>query len=133
MIGCLLGIFVLPYRFLKWGFTSGIKGYIVLGATVIILLVGFFMIRSSINDQITPPQQQQTYELNLPDRYAAPFKVDTTTRSYYAKLAVKDKKTGDVTMTDWWELIGRKWTKNQGVMVLDTASYGKNITVTKRR
>lgn len=135
MIGCLLGIFIVPYKFLQWCFTNGIKGLIILGVTVVILLVGILFIRSSIINQVDPVQQQgPAYELNIPDRQDAPFKVETSTRSYYTTLAIKDKATGDVTMTDWWELMGGvKWTKNEGTLVLDTQNYGTNIRITKRR
>lgn len=129
-MGCLIGLFTLPIAFIRWVFTNGVKGYIVGGVVVIALLVGFFMIRGAVHEAFTPDKPPVTQQAVLPARSVAPYEVKTNSRTYYAKLAVKDKSTGAVTMTDYYELLGGRWTLTKGVLVLDK-NYG-TVTVTKR-
>lgn len=127
MLGCLMA----PVQFLKWCFTNGIKGLIVLGIVVVVVLAGFFVIRSSINAQAQPDKTKPTYTINLPSAKEAPYVIQTRSRTYYAALATKDK-AGNVTMTDYWEWLGGKWTQNRGILKLYVISYGKDIKINRR-
>lgn len=133
-MGCGL-IFLIPvyickgiYNFLRWSFTNGWKGYVALIAVVIIGLVGIMVIRSTF---ITNDKPAAIQEIVVPSRNVAPFEIITVSRRYYATKAVKDK-AGDVTMTDYWELLSNQWVKTPGEYVLEVETYG-TITVTKRR
>lgn len=133
-MGCGL-IFLIPvyickgiYSFLRWSFTSGWKGYAALIIAVIIGLTGILVIRSTF---ITNDKPAAIQEIVIPARKTAPYLVETSSRQYYAAKAVKDK-AGDVTMTDYWELLSNQWVKTPGEYVLEVETYG-TITVTKRR
>lgn len=126
-MGCLGGIFNIPIAFFRWTFTNGKKGYIVLGITILVLVVGFFLVRAQIDKAMNPPAP---VTIVLPSATAAPYQVDTWSRQYYAAKAVQGKD-GSVTMTDYWELKSNKWKLTKGVLVLDAASYGK-LTVKRR-
>lgn len=139
MIGCLLGLILMPYRLIKWGFTSGIKGIITLVIVAVLVLVLILVGRLVIMDkfQDTFPDtfnggsESQGIELDLPGSDAAPYQVVTTSRTYYAATAVQDTN-GDVTMVNYWELKGKKWVKTEGVLDLEADTYGR-IQIIERK
>lgn len=106
-MGCLMA----PFSFIKWAFTNGIKGFIVLGIVLVLLLSGFFVIRHEINSTNTKPAASN--QVALPSVKLAPYQVDTWSRTYYAAKAVKNKD-GTTTMTDYYELLKNKWTLTKG-------------------
>lgn len=122
--GCLLA----PFSFLKWAFTNGVKGYVILGIVIIALLIGFFVIRGVVHDAMTPDPVPAVEQ--IPARSVAPYEVTTWSRTYYAKLAVK-AKDGIVTMTDYWEFINGKWTLTKGTFTFDK-TFG-DVSIKKRR
>jgi hypothetical protein len=115
MIGCLTGLFVWPFRFIRWCFRNGWKGIIALVAAIIIIIVGYVVIHNAVFPTPTEQTQQQT---GIPKAKEAPFIVQTSTRMYYAFQATT-AKDGTVTMIVYWENIKNKWTKNPGTLVLD--------------
>jgi hypothetical protein len=128
-MGCLFFIFAGPVKFLRWSFTHGWKGLIVLVVVVVFLLIGISATRSAVNEaSITNPPAAPA--IVLPGRNTAPYKIVTSSRIYYAAMAVK-AKDATVTITDYWELIRGDWTINKGVLVLD--KYYGEVTITKRR
>lgn len=129
-MGCLVGLIMLPFNFFRYMFTNGLKGYIIGGVVLVGLLVGFFVIRGAIHEAMTPDTPAAvTQQIPLPARDLAPYEVKTHSRTYYAYRAVKDKD-GTVTMTDYYELLGGRWTLTKGVLVLDK-NYG-TVTIRKR-
>ena len=130
MIGCLFGMFVYPFRFFKWCFTNGWKGVIVLVLVFVALIIGILLTRHSVNEANSPkPAAVSIQDKSIPAVKDAPYLVKTTSRKYYAVKVVKDKK-GVITMTDYYDLINKKWTLIKGVLVLD-ANYGK-VTLDRR-
>lgn len=127
-MGC-SGIFVLPFQFFRWCFTSGMKGFIVLGVVLIMVIVGVVAVNSSCNK--SEPKQtkiEQLQAVGLPDKTKAPFMVKTISRVYYAKEA--KKKDGIVTMTGYWEFLDGKWREQPSIELLES-EFGK-ITVSRR-
>lgn len=115
--GCLLA----P---LKWMFTSGLKGFIVLGLLAILLLFGY----CKVSDAFSGTQPPQEAVISTPSIQEAPYIVTTSSRYYYVKQV--EQKNGVTTMTIYWELYGGKWTKHPG-----SISLGKEfgtVTVGKR-
>lgn len=136
MIGCLIGLFTVPYRFIRWCLENGTKGYISLGIAAVIILASVLMIRGAIlNWDSSGGGSSSSVEStgkNLPGSKDAPYKVDTNSRTYYAAQVDRNNETGDVTMTNYWELLGGDtWTKIESTLILDTQSYG-TIRVYKR-
>jgi hypothetical protein len=129
-MGCLVGIFVYPFKFLKWAFTNGWKGIIVLVVVIIVLLVGFFVIRCDIDKSMNAKPGVTASTPAPPSIEKAPYKVDTWSRTYYAIKATKDSK-GVITMSGYYELIKSKWTLNKSTLILDE-SFGK-VTMEKRK
>lgn len=120
MIGCLFGIFVWPFRFIKWCFTNGWKGAITGLVLVVIITIGVIvgvnkLSPSKANTGKTTTTTTQVIT-GLPTKKEAPYLVTTATRYYYAEKATKDKQ-GIVTLQNYWELIGSKWVK-QGSLIL---------------
>lgn len=127
MLGCLLGIFTVPYRFLKWCFTNGWKGIAVFIVAAVVIVVGVVMITNTFKKDIKPEPTKA--EITIPTVKQAPYLVTTSSRYYYADKAVKDKD-GVVTMTDYWELKGEEWVKQDKTLVLDN-KYGE-VKIRKR-
>lgn len=125
-MGC-MGCFAVPVNFLKWCFNSGKKGFIVLGITVAMLTGATIFIAGQVNKSMHPAGET---EIVLPSETVAPYQVTTWSRQYYATTAVKSEN-GDVTMTDYWELMGDKWRQNKGVIILEASGYGE-ILIRKR-
>lgn len=121
-MGCLTGIFVYPFRFLKWAFTNGWKGLAVLGVVIIIIVVGVFYIKSHVpafgKTATTTTTTTTAAVTGLPSAKEAPFMVVTPTRYYYAFNAIKSKD-GIVTLTTYWELINNEWIKRDTTLVID--------------
>lgn len=127
-MGCLLA----PFSFLKWAFTNGWKGIIVLIVVLIMVVVGFFVIKGKVDESMkndSKPAVTATVQPGVPSNKTAPFLVRTWSRNYYAVKAVQDKD-GSVTMTGYWESINGKWVERKGVLDLDP-TFGK-ITIQKR-
>lgn len=127
-MGC-LGIFAMPVLFIRWCFTSGLKGFIVLGVVLIMVIVGVVAVNSSCNS--SEPKQtkiEQLQQVGLPDKTKAPFMVKTISRVYYAKEA--KKKDGVVTMNTYWEFINGKWREQNSIELLES-EFGK-ITISRR-
>ena len=126
-MGCLIAFVLLPFTFIKWCFTSGWKGIIVLVIVVALLITGYVVIRGQIDKEINPAPAQTAI---LPSVQTAPFLVQTTSRSYFASSASKDAD-GNVTMIDYWEFNSGEWKLNKGDLVLDARSYGQ-ISIRER-
>jgi hypothetical protein len=127
-MGC-LSIFALPVLFFRWCFTNGLKGFIVLGIVLVLVIVGVVAVNSSCNKP--EPKQtkiEQLQAVGLPDKTKAPYMVKTISRVYYAKEA--KKKDGVVTMTGYWEFINGKWQEQKSIE-LPESEFGK-ITVSRR-
>lgn len=126
----MIGLLALPFRFLRWTFTNGWKGIIVLAAVFIFLVVGIVITRHSINEANNPrPAAVSVQDQTIPTTKAAPYLVTTPSRRYFAVKAVQNK-AGVVTMTDYYQVVNKKWTLTKGVLVLD-ASFGK-VTLDRR-
>lgn len=117
--------FVGLYKFLRWGFTNGWKGYIGLIAGVIVLMVLILVIRGVF---LTP--DDEPWQTGIPDKLTAPFRVDTWSRVYYAEEAWEDAD-GNVTMTNYWELRGEEWVFHKETFPF-TEDFG-NVEITERR
>lgn len=128
-MGCLIAFVLLPFTFLKWCFTSGWKGIIVLVIVLALLIAGYVVIRGEIDKQINPPKPASETAIK-PSIQSAPFIVQTTSRTYYSSSALKDGD-GNVTMVDYWEFNKGEWKLTKGVLVLDVVSYGQ-ITIKER-
>lgn len=131
-MGCLIGLFVYPFRFLKWAVTNGWKGLIVLAVVVIILIIGFVTVKDALPigaDSKKPAATAKATPVTIPTIKEAPYQVTTISRVYYAREAkTKDKVT---TMRDYYELINGKWIK-QSYLELPESEFGK-VIVGKRR
>jgi hypothetical protein len=128
-----VSLFTLPFRFLKWTFTNGLKGIIVLVVVIVLLLIGYFTIRHYIDESMNqgkPPVTASTeITAGLPTSKEAPYQVLTWSRTYYAVKAVKNKD-GTVILTDYWQVLNKKWVFTKGTFKLDE-SFG-TLTVKKR-
>jgi len=139
-MGCLVGIFAAPVMFLKWCFTNGLKGWIVLGVVAVVLIIGFMVVKSAwttsdinpaqIKPSATAKAPTATVQTGIPPIHQAPYMVKTISRMYYAKEAKQVK--GMTTLTTYWELIGTEWKPQKQVLELPESEYGK-VTVSKRR
>lgn len=107
-MGCLLGIFTIPFAFIKWVFTSGIKGFIVLGAVIVIGLVGYY----SITNQGAGEKIQAA---TVPSIQQAPYVIKTSSRIYYAKNYVQ--KDGVTILTVYWALDDNEWVKKDSLVL----------------
>ena len=118
-MGCLLGIFGGIGRFLHWSFTNSWKGFVVLAVVIIILIVGFNVVKgklSNISNPLSPTTAATTtpsQQIGVPSLKDAPFIVQTTSRYYFATRAVTDKVNGVTTLTGYWSLSGNKWVKGE--------------------
>ncbi len=56
----------------------------------------------------------------------APWQIQTSTRIYYAKVA--DKTATGYTLSNYWELDGKRWRYDKGALVLSNKSGAINIT-----
>lgn len=112
MIGCLLAPLKVIWAFLRWTFTSGLKGWIVLGLLVVLVLFGVCKVNSAIQHTKTPVETT----VSVPSKTDAPFIVQTSSRYYYAAEVVNN--SGVVTMTRYYELFGGKWVFNPGTLKL---------------
>jgi hypothetical protein len=128
----MINLITLPFQFLRWTFTNGWKGIIVLVVVIVILLTGFFVIRGQINASMNngKPAATQIVQNGLPTLKQAPYEVSTWSRIYYAAKAIKNKD-GTTTMTDYWQVINKKWDLTRGTLILDE-SFGV-VTITKRK
>lgn len=131
MLGCLLAIFTVPYNLIRWVIDNGWKGVAVLVTVLVAILIGYFVIQGAINKAMAPskPPAATINAAAAPSAKAAPFLVETKSRSYYAVQAVRNKDD-TVTMTGYYELISGKWTFTKGVLVLDK-TFG-NATIKRR-
>lgn len=126
-------IIAAPFRFLRWAFTNGWKGIIVLMVVIVLVIVAFFVMRhyitESMNDGKPAASTIVQVTAGLPTAKQAPYEVTTWSRTYYAVKAVKNKN-GSVTMTDYWEVNKNKWIFTKGLLNLDE-SFGK-VSIKKR-
>jgi hypothetical protein len=119
--GCLLGPVV---SFFKWCFTTGLKGFIILAVVIVILVVGFVVVKNKISKIGTPAVTTTTtlttpaVNLGVPTTKDAPYIVSTTSRYYYCATAITDKKTQITTLTDYWTFNGAAWVKQTGILIL---------------
>jgi hypothetical protein len=116
-MGCLFAVFTIPYNFIRWVIANGWKGLIVLVVVLVAILIGYFVIQGQIN-QVMAPKPTAPVNVALPSLKAAPFQINTPTRTYYALKAAANRD-GTVMMTDWWEFLKGKWTLTKGTLVLD--------------
>lgn len=132
-MGCILGpILSMPVAFFYWVRENGVKGYIVAAFLILGTLVSLILVQGAINNALNPysPSLEEQAEFIPPPRAEAPYRVITTTRIYYAMIAiVNDDNT--VTMTSYYEWLNGEWTRSPGVLVLD--KYYGEVTVEKRR
>lgn len=127
--GCLLAPLKILGDFLRWCFTTGWKGLIILGICVILAVAGTCQVSKAVRGAITPtPKTTQVTEIPTPAKSAAPYIVRTPSRYYYALKAVQKK--GITTMTDYWELTQNKWVLHKGTLIMGE-EYGK-VTVSRR-
>ena len=125
-------IIAAPFKFLHWSFTNGWKGIIVLMVVIVALIIGFFVIRHSINDSMGPPKPAVNVNqvtAGLPSTKEAPVEISTKSREYYARQ-VRKEKDGTITMVDYWQVVNKKWIFTKGSFNLDE-TFGK-VTVRKR-
>jgi hypothetical protein len=132
-MGCLLAVFVYPFRFLKYCFTNGWKGLIILAVVIVIGVIGFVVVKSNlpnigIGTTTTTVKTATTTIAGVPSTNEAPFVVITQSRYYYAKKAVQ--KDGITTLTTYWEQVGNKWVKFDTTLTLDRM-FGK-VTIKRR-
>lgn len=130
----MITLILAPFRFLRWAFTNGWKGIIVLMVVIVVVLVGFFVMRhyiaESMNDgKPAPSATPVQVTAGLPTAKQAPYEVHTWSRTYYAVKAVKNKD-GTTTITDYWEVNKNRWIFTKGSYNLDE-SFGK-VTIIKR-
>jgi len=122
-MGCLLGIFGGIGNGLRWCFTNSWKGLVVLAVVIVVLIVGFNVVKgklSNISNPLSPTTATTTapsQQIGVPSIKDAPFIVQTTSRYYFATRAVKDKKTNITTMTGYWSLSGNKWIKGESLVM----------------
>jgi hypothetical protein len=118
-MGCLVELFIWPFRIIRWCFTNGWKGLIVglvlASAITVFVVVGInkFSPAKTNTGKTTTTTQVIT---GLPDKKAAPFLVTTNTRFYYAEKATKDK-AGTVTLQNYWELMGNQWVQRTSLVL----------------
>jgi len=130
MIRLIASILFLPLRFISWVRDNGLKGWIAAGALLLFIVVLVVVAQTSIRNSQGSPSYSEQLLTPGPDRAEAPYKIVTDTRVYYAYIAIKDKTTGNVTMTDYWELSHDEWQETKGILILDQ-NFG-DITVSKR-
>ena len=122
--GCLLAPLKVVGSILRWCFTSGLKGFIVLGLVVLLGLVGYCQVNRALDGDKLPAETTVT----TPSIAEAPYVVTTSSRYYYA--AQVEQKDGITTITRYWELWGGKWVKNPGTLTMGK-EFG-TVTVGKR-
>jgi hypothetical protein len=125
--GCLIAPLTALWHFLRWCFTTGWKGLLVLVLVVAIALFAYCKINTAVRGAITPKTTTQT-TIAIPTKVEAPYLVKTSTRYYYAFKVVQ--KDGITTMAGYWSLEGAKWVFYEETLVLG-AEFGK-VTVSKR-
>jgi len=125
--GCVLSPLKIVWSFLRWCFSAGWKGWLVLGFIIILVLFGLCKANSAIRGVTTPKTTTPT-TIPAPSKFQAPYIVQTDSRYYYAKTV--SQQEGVTTMTDYWELAGDKWVSHLGTLVMGK-EYGK-VTVGKR-
>lgn len=119
--------FVGLYKFLRWGFTNGTKGYIglvIFGIVVIVMLCLIFSWTKGCGGEDEP------WLTGIPDKLTAPYRIDTWSRVYYAEEAWEDVD-GNVTMTNYWELRGEEWVFHEESFPFGE-DFGK-VEITERR
>jgi len=127
--GCVTVFVYGPYRFVRWCFENGWKGYVILGVVCILLLVFALSVRSCVGDLFDGGGGGDP--ANLPSKTEAPYMVVTSSRIYLAEEAEKNEETGDVTMVNYWELHGDSWEKHGVTFLLEGDTYG-NIAIGER-
>jgi len=136
-MGCLVGVFkvlftivkvafTLLFNFLKWCFTSGWKGIMVIGTICVLLVLIIIVVHTNTGTGIK--DKNTITSAAAPTVAQAPYIIQTSSRYYYAAKA--ETKDGITTMTGYWELTGKTWKYNKGTLVL-TKEFG-TVTVGKR-
>ncbi|MDD4875869.1 MAG: hypothetical protein PHQ86_01875 [Dehalococcoidales bacterium] len=132
MIGCLLGLFIWPFRLIKYCVTNGWKGLIILAAIIIIIIIlGVSMTKGDIkksNAPVTTSITKTNVLKGIPTVKEAPYIVYILDQYIYAEKATK--KDGVTTISVYWELINKTWVKKSGTLFLNE-QFGK-ITIKKR-
>jgi hypothetical protein len=127
--GCLLAPLKYLWAFLRWCFTSGWKGVIVLiVVAVIVVVIGVSINNAVTKKSATPTATVPASVASVPSKFQAPYIVQTPSRYYYAKVVVQ--KNGVTTMTGFWSLDGKQWVPHTETLVMGK-EYGK-VTVSKR-
>jgi len=104
---------------------------VILGVIAIALIIFGLSFQSCVCDRITGSGNDNGDDTGIPSKTVAPYRIETYSRVYLAREAVTDEETGDVTMTDYWETVGKVWMETEGELVLEAESYGE-IKVKKR-
>ena len=123
-MGCLFA----PFRFLKWTFTNGWKGLIVLVIVAAIIVGVVVGIKNGIKKATVTKPTTTVVDSTIPNKFQAPYIVVTPSRYYYAKKAVK--KDGITTLTGYWVYESDEWVAKSGQLVMGQ-QYGK-VVITKR-
>lgn len=129
--GCLIAPLTALWHLLRWCFTTGWKGLLVLVLVVAIALFAYCKVNTAVRGVITPKTTAKTTiaaTIPIPSKAEAPYVVYTSTRYYYAVKAVQKK--GVTTLTGYWEWLDKKWTFNPNILVMDK-EFGK-VLVSKR-
>ena len=141
-MGCLLFPLTLLKKLAVFSVQNGWKGAIVGVLAVIFLIWGAVTIKGCIGnvvDQVTVKPATTTTattvnptadEKGIPTPKEAKYQVMTATRYYYTNTAVRKPKTV-VTITGYWELVGKTWVKRTGSLVLDETMFGKVKVLTR--
>lgn len=121
-MGCLASVFSGIGHFLKWSFTNGWKGVIVLLLVVALVWVGVCQC-----SKITRPAPTAGADRE-PTVTEAPYLVETFARYFYA---TRIRWHGDrLTMTRYWEQVGGSW-HYFDILTIDEDEVGE-INVSKR-
>ena len=141
-MGCLVFPLGLLKKLASFSVNNGWKGAVVGILVVIFLIWGVLSLKSCIGkavDQVTvKPAATATAttvsptadEKGIPTPKEAKYQVLTATRYYYTNTAVRKPKTV-VTITGYWELVGKTWVKRTGSLVLDETMFGKVKVLTR--
>lgn len=128
LIDLIIWPFKLLFRGLRYCFTNGWKGLVILGVALVFVLIAAGIARGYTTKDARAEKTQAVINATVPSVQQAPYIVTTSTRYYYAKEATK-AKDGTVTLNGYWELINNKWDRFDTI-TLDKA-FGQ-ITIGKR-
>jgi len=120
-MGCLLMPFTLIGRGLKWCFTNGWKGFVVLGAILLLTGVGYCTCQGvATSDRPDLDREPIVQE--------APYNVQTVYHYFYANKV--GRHGSQITMVRCWEKIGEEWHYSDRITI-DSKVVGE-IVVSKR-